>query len=461
MQSLLVVGAVALLPVLVVWAGDQIQAMAGAPMRLAASQVAAAVVTMDDPERIRGVARQMNARVVVLDASGALVHDIDESERGLFGRTTDLLYGDEEPPTLEGFNASRPPLGALPFLSNPPVTHPEVRCLPNDALTLLVCEAAMRAPRGERVLVQLHSRQAVLALYEHRWRVLRIGLLVAFFGALLGGFMALRWSSITTLRNGALERARQPLRAEPFRLERRDELGDLARAFDTLLEAVQQQSAAREAFVADLAHELKNPVAAISAAAEALDRRDVSPERAARLARVLSHSSERLQRVLAELLELSRAEAGLPGDVREVFALDEVVLGVCRSVQEHPDHGHLRVEVQVQPGLVDGVRDRLEDAVRNLVANAASFGRNSITVSLVPDEGTLCLRVSDDGPGIAEEHLERVFDRFFTTRSEATGTGIGLALVKAVVEAHGGRIRAGRGEAGGALFEVHLPQARV
>ncbi len=104
-----------------------------------------------------------------------------------------------------------------------------------------------------------------------------------------------------------------------------------------------------------------------------------------------------------------------------------------------------------------GVAERLEAALRNLLDNAASFARSEVRVSLTVGDQRIEIRVSDDGPGIAEADLPRLFDRFFTTRKDRQGTGLGLSLTRAVIEAHGGRVTALPPAGTGATFLVTLP----
>ena len=109
--------------------------------------------------------------------------------------------------------------------------------------------------------------------------------------------------------------------------------------------------------------------------------------------------------------------------------------------------------------LVTGVASRLESALRNLLDNALSFARSRVTVDVRREGEQVVLAVSDDGPGVPAEDVARVFDRFFTTRGDRRGTGLGLALARAVVEAHGGTIVVDSRPAEGARFVVRLPAA--
>ncbi len=271
------------------------------------------------------------------------------------------------------------------------------------------------------------------------------------------------------LRAQVLERAARAEQGAAPRLElaRRDEIGDLALAFDGLLRTLDERRLANEAFVADLVHEFKNPVAAIRASAEQLQARDPDP-RTERLARILEASSERLDALVTQFLELARAEAGMPTEARaptDVAALARGVMGAIAS-----DVRWSGVSFAFDPAshdgaaegsaLVEGVSLRLESALRNLIENAASFAApgGKVDVRVTPGDDGVLVAIHDTGPGITESDLPRVFDRFFTTRGRALGTGLGLALVKAVVIAHGGEIRAESAPGDGATFRLSLPR---
>jgi len=242
-----------------------------------------------------------------------------------------------------------------------------------------------------------------------------------------------------------------------------DELTDLAAAFNTLLRKLEHRQGENERFVADLVHEFKNPVAAVRTAAEALTEGTIDEARARRLGKALLASSARLDALVSQFLELARAEAGLASDERtevDVAALARGLVETMRARHEAVDFEvHAEGEARV-PGVPHGI----DTMLRNLIENAASFAlpvgdapaRVVVEVLASPDQ--VLARVTDSGPGIAEGDQARVFERFFTTRGRARGTGLGLALVRATAEAHGGAVRVTSEPGSGATFEVVLPR---
>ncbi len=283
----------------------------------------------------------------------------------------------------------------------------------------------------------------------------------------LGWRMAL---PLEQLKRQALERA---ARAAPeggtppehaLVLDRDDEFGDLAAAFNALLAALEREKREHEAFVADLVHELKNPVAAVRASAEALERTEIDPKRAARLASILQTSSSRLDQVVSRFLELARAQAGLPGAERETFDAAALARGVAHSSGADPRFAGVTFTVAGPAhATLSGVSSSIESALRNLVENAASFaplgeGKPTVWIEVEASPRALILQVRDSGPGIGPDDLPHVFDRFFTKRKTGLGTGLGLALVKAVAEGHGGRATVRSEPGAGATFRLSFPR---
>jgi len=267
---------------------------------------------------------------------------------------------------------------------------------------------------------------------------------------------------VDSLRREVLVRAQAAVPRADLSLARRDELGELARAFNALLEALRERGRATEELLADVAHELKSPIAAVRSCAEQMQD-PAGTTREVRIASVLERSAARLEGLVAGFLDLARAESGLPEERRTVVDLGAMARSLVRelSAQVAGAGASVSLEAEGEPVAVNAVPERLESAVRALLDNAISFAAagGSVRVTVRMDERRALLAVSDDGPGISAEDLPRVFERFFTTRRDSRGTGLGLAMARAVVEAHGGTITASSIPGSGATFQVSLPVA--
>lgn len=224
----------------------------------------------------------------------------------------------------------------------------------------------------------------------------------------------------------------------------------------------------RRDFLANVSHELKTPVGALSLLAEALQHATDDPEAVARFTARMQHEATRLSRLVAELIELSRLETAedvtpsepvpLAGVIAE--AIDRTRLAaIAKRIDVHADTG--------PPRSAAGNREQLVTAVVNLLDNAIAYSPEGteITVTLRARrsgaEEMLDVAVKDQGIGIAETDLDRVFERFYRAdpaRSRATGgTGLGLAIVKHVAANHGGQVRAWSQLGRGSTFTLSLP----
>jgi two-component system, OmpR family, sensor histidine kinase ChvG len=243
---------------------------------------------------------------------------------------------------------------------------------------------------------------------------------------------------------------------------RQDEIGDLARALERLTARLDHQLAASERFAADVAHELKNPLAAIRSASElAADAED--PADRVHLARLVAQEVGRLERLLGQIRELGHLDSAEPTRAANPVALGPLVDELLAVFRERfPALAFARTGGTPE-ATVHVPAELLARLLENLVDNAASFspsgGRVEIRLAAEGDEAVVT--VTDEGPGIPESHLGRIFDRFFTHRPEGgpRHDGLGLALAKAIAERHGGTLQARNRHPGpGALFELRLPR---
>jgi len=233
----------------------------------------------------------------------------------------------------------------------------------------------------------------------------------------------------------------------------RDELSRLAASFNTMLAALEESTRAQRQLVADASHELRTPLTSVRTNIEVLasDRALPPDERGRLLADVVEQLSE-MTTLIAELIELARAEqtTAEPEDLR----LDVLVAeAVERARRNRPGVAY---STELEESTVRGVPATIERAVTNLLDNAAKWSPPGATVEVAVRDGQLAVR--DHGPGIADEDLPYVFDRFYRARSARgmPGSGLGLAIVRQVAEAHGGEVVAEPAEGGGTRMVLDL-----
>jgi signal transduction histidine kinase len=245
----------------------------------------------------------------------------------------------------------------------------------------------------------------------------------------------------------------------------RDEVGQLATAFNRMSEELEHLEQSRRDLVANVSHELKTPITAIRAHLENL--LDGVEQPAPETLQVMLAQSERLGRLVEQLLDLSRLESGEVPLQREDVTLEPLVEQVVSEIEvARPERG-VRLERELAEDLpaVDADRERVHQVLFNLVDNAVRFTPpgGEVKVSAYRHNGSVEVRVADTGVGIPAEHLPRLFERFYrvdTARSrEDGGTGIGLAIARSVVEMHGGHIRAESELGRGSTFTFDLPVA--
>jgi signal transduction histidine kinase len=229
--------------------------------------------------------------------------------------------------------------------------------------------------------------------------------------------------------------------------------------------AAERKSSAKDEFLAMLGHELRNPLSAISSASSLLGMPGVGPESAGRARLIIQRQSQHLSRIVDDLLDLSRAMSGKILLSRKRLDIATLVSSCLDTFRATGRTSGYDIDAQLEPGWVDGDATRLEQIATNLIDNALKYtpagGRIAITVAA--NDADVVLRVSDSGVGIAPDLLPHVFDVFVQgaisiDRSQG-GLGIGLSLVRRLVELHGGTVSASSpGNSNGSTFEIRLPR---
>lgn len=244
----------------------------------------------------------------------------------------------------------------------------------------------------------------------------------------------------------------------------KDEVGRLAQTFNDMLERLEGAFERQRRFTADASHELRTPIAVVSAQAEdALHLPDLSPDARARL-ETICDQTQRMARLVSQLLFLARSDAGrLPLEYEELD-LGELVQDVAAELAGQAEAKGLELQVKVPTSLnLRGDQTQLTHLLINLVSNAIQYtAKGKIEVRVEQVEGGAALTVSDTGPGIPPEHLSRIFERFYRVdraRSRRDGgTGLGLAIVHLIVAAHRGTIDVQSEVGRGTTFTVWLPR---
>lgn len=429
--------------------------------------------------------KNRNTRVRVFDAGGQLSFDSDRLTDGILGR----IVGGKE------FNLSgqRYIRSFVPTLSDykpyyeigvqDTRTYPEVVFALNEEALISGVYSDTEAGRFRVIgAANVSSAQAVLGavLIDHHETGIEVALsrlnqrialvfLIAFAIAIL---VALILAALLARPVTRLSRAAQRLAAKeispaglPVFPGRQDEIGDLAVSLKDMAGALIERADASDAFAAEVAHELKNPLTSLRSAAETLQIVKDEGKRGKLLA-VLAEDTDRLDRLISDISASSRLDAELAREEAGRADLIAVTQGFMagQGLVDPDGLGAIDLKVRgLETALVKSNEIRLVQLVQNLLSNALSFCPDPSKIDFHISQarpGWVKLVVADQGPGIPADKLETIFKRFFTDREQEFGkhSGLGLSIVQRIAESAGGRIWAENHEGGqGAVFSLELP----
>lgn len=260
----------------------------------------------------------------------------------------------------------------------------------------------------------------------------------------------------------------------PMLTKRHDEIGDLAGSLEAMTDTLFNRIVANEAFAADVAHELKNPLTSIRSAVETADR-VTDPEARDKLRKVIASDVRRLDRLITDISNATRLEAEIVRAPNEKVDLKKLLSELAYTYDAIRNEGDPRVLFELEDGdiqlTVMGRESPLGQVFRNLIENARSFSpeNGNVRVSgrrFVRDDKTFVeITIEDEGPGIPDDKLEKIFDRFYTDRPSGAkfglNSGLGLSIVKQIIESHRGTVKASNrtdasGNITGARFSIEL-----
>ncbi len=447
---------------------------------------------------VRRLTEPTRTRARLFAADGPLIAD----SRVLLGTGGSVQVEALPPPAdaevLEGFlvDLYDTIVALLPTRGDPPGYEERANPQADDyeeVLHALAGESVVsvrRSPGGHRILVAAvpvqrfkHVLGALMVTttsgeIERAVRDVRFGILKVFAVA-LGVTVLLSFYLAGTIARPvrrlaeAAELVRGRLTSEatiPDFTNRNDEIGDLSGALRDMTDALWERMQAIESFAADVSHEIKNPLTSLRSAVETAAR-ITDPEQQSRLMAIIQEDVKRLDRLITDISGASRLDAELARAQLERIdfgRLLETLVEVQNSTEsteratlalDLPDHAEL---------FVSGVEVRLVQVIQNLVGNAFSFSPadKPVRLAAVLDDGMVEITVDDDGPGIPEDNLSTIFERFYSERPDGepfgTHSGLGLSISRQIVEAHGGTIKAANrydsnGAVAGARFTVRLP----
>ena len=322
------------------------------------------------------------------------------------------------------------------------------------------------------LMVTEQANEILVAVDERRNFILRtvliIAVLIILFSIFLNKYILKPIGTLVEYTKSIKTKDEPFGRIEKF-LYRSDEVGLLSRSLNEMTQNLQNRTKNAEDSSADLAHEIRNPLASLKGASELLDSTTDKDERK-KLISILSHDVERIDRLITDYSKMLKDEASLSREKMKILNLIELVKDVTEEfnnnksvIKKNIKFKIIREKPNGYPASVFGARSRLEQVLANLIDNAISFSpQNSyIHIGVKSGKDSVRLTIKDQGPGFKEANTDRIFKRFYSNRPEKFGehSGLGLNIVKNIIEMHDGKVSAfnRKDKEKGAQIEITLP----
>ena len=449
---------------------------------------------------LRRLVEPTRARARLFDAGGALIVD----SRALAGPGQGVEEEPLPPPEREGFFGALPRAAyawALRLLSSAkrPHTYTERAVeragdyaevigaldgkardnVRHDRAGRMILIVAVPVQRFKQVLgalmlsvdgaeIEAHLRDVRFGILKVFGIALSVTVILSFY---LAGTIARPVRRLAQAARG-VRAGRSGISRIPDFTARRDEIGDLSGALRDMTADLWTRMEAVESFAADVAHEIKNPLTSLRSAVETA-LRVKNPDQQRELMAIIQQDVKRLDRLISDISSASRLDAELARAAMEKIDIARL-LQTLVEVHSSTDAGRrrpLELELETDSPIVNGIETRLVQVFQNLLSNAFSFSPEgaAVRIKVARRNGAYEVTVDDAGPGIPEENLDSVFQRFYTQRPDGEDfgihSGLGLNISRQIVDAHGGAISAmnryrGDGDIEGARFVVRLPPAR-
>ncbi len=322
------------------------------------------------------------------------------------------------------------------------------------------------------IMVTEQANEILVAVDERKNFILRtvliIALVIILFSIFLNRYILKPIGSLVQYTRSIKAKDEPFGRIEKF-LYRSDEVGLLSRSLNEMTQNLQNRTKNAEDSSADLAHEIRNPLASLKGASELLDSTSDKNERK-KLINIMSHDVSRIDRLITDYSKMLKDEASLSREKMKILNLIDLVHDVVEEFNNNKSTINKNIKFKVvkekpngYPCSIFGVKSRLEQVLANLIDNAVSFSPQNgyIYIGINSNRDTVCLTIKDQGPGFKELKTDRIFKRFYSNRPEKFGehSGLGLNIVKNIIEMHEGKVSAFNrtDKEKGAQVEVILP----
>ena len=318
-------------------------------------------------------------------------------------------------------------------------------------------------PSGERICVGCSVAPELKELRLTALKLTGVGGVILFFGLAGGGWLVSRAiKPINEISATAVKISAGDLSQRINVAEAESELGQLAAVLNSTFARLETAFAQQKQFASDAAHELRTPITVILTQTQTALNRERDAASYKQTVEACQRAAQRMRKLIESLLALARFDAGQEVLKRQPFDFSKTIYDCAELVSPLADERGVKISIAARPLEIIGDSERLAQVVTNLLTNAIQYNNpdGEVRVKLEAQGDLAVLTIADTGQGIAAEHLPRVFGRFFradAARTDAGNAGLGLAISKAIVEAHGGTIEVASGENVGTTFTVRLP----
>jgi two-component system, OmpR family, sensor histidine kinase ChvG len=298
--------------------------------------------------------------------------------------------------------------------------------------------------------------------------VLAVALVIFIFSLFLNKYILKPIGLLVAFSDAIRKKSNKNIDIKNF-FVREDEIGKLTISIDEMTKELQKRTNRAENFSNDLAHEIRNPLASLKSASELLDKTTEKME-GEKLLKIINHDVERIERLITDYSQMLKDEASLSREKMSKINLIEVINNVTEDFRQDLKNQNKNIDIAIKQKIntkngyyILGIENRIEQVIANLLDNSISFSENNHKIEIEVEEtsSNLVMSVKDEGPGFSETSPEKIFKRFYSNRPKSFGkhSGLGLNIVKNIVELHKGTIAASnRLNKKGAQVEVLLPK---
>ena len=391
---------------------------------------------------------------VFVEQTSSLIRELHITLVGPDGQTIDSEDKGQNPPIKKGNYAE------------------EVDTVLSGANAIIQEESQQGDPmRPVAIGVPLQTTDGVYAMFlqpnlkPQRENFRRNNTMINLTSLLVGSFlilMASRFlvSPLKKMTSATRQIARGDFRIN-LRMKRRDEIGELAESIQLMASELGQLEQMRKDFVSNVSHEMQTPLTSIHGFSQALTISELSDKERIRYASIIETESERLSRLIRNLLKLSSLDSDKHPFQIEAYRLDRQLRDVILTLEPIWTSKSITFHLHLQELVIQADRDQLSQVWTNLIHNALKFSSEggSIEISMTRERGYAVIAIKDHGEGMAKEDLQRIFERFYkadASRNRYEGSGLGLSIAKKIIDLHEGRIQVESELGEGTTFRVYL-----